>query len=104
MILQQIDIGSVIEILIVVVGFIVGYTKLNQKVKQNTKDILDMAEYCDTCKEKQKMTQKQLRTDINKRFQKIDDSIKEIKDDTRKIAQELAKLNGIMSTFLNKAK
>lgn len=100
--IQTIGIGNIITIVSFIIGFIVGYTKLNQKTKANTQDIEQMQQNCIKCKDAQKQTQKDMNDRIEKRFERLSTQIAEIKSEVKQIAVELGKLTGIISAYLRK--
>lgn len=98
--IMGIPIGTVITLIGYLVAGIVGYTKLNQKVKQNSDDVQQLYNIMDKCKAEHKTEQKDFMGQINRRFQLMNLQIADIKKEVSNISGQLQKLNGILETYI----
>ena len=92
--------GTVLTALGMVIAFIVGYVKLQQKSKTNANDISQIKISCITCKSSINDKFKQINSENNKNIQKIHDQISQIKNTIASISSELSKISGILQTYM----
>ena len=92
--------GTILTALGMVIAFIVGYVKLQQKSKTNANDISQIKISCITCKSSMQDKFKQINGEMNKNIQKIHDQISQIKNTIASISGELNKISGILQTYM----
>lgn len=98
--LGTIDIGNLIAIIGYIIGLIVGYVKLNEKVKQNEIDIEQINSNCKACKQKNVVNMQKIDARIDSKFDKLVAKIEQIQKQVGRISTQISKLSGIIETFL----
>ena len=94
------NIGTVVTIIGMVIGFIAGYVKLQYKNTQNQNQIEAVKVNCMVCKNGIQTKFKDINADMNRNIQKIHDQIAQIKTTISSMSSELGKISGILQTYM----
>lgn len=95
--LMGIPIGTAITLIVYAIGIIVGYTRLQSKVDNNTKQVEQL-------KADMRCKYKDLNDNVNKQITQMYGELKSIRDSVSKISEQLARMSGLIEMFLKDKK
>lgn len=95
-----IDTGNLIELVVILVGFIVAWVKLNQKTKVNSKEITQINNRITNVVGDCKLCKSQIIVKVDKYQQNVFNQIAQIKKELSILNATIARLQGILTTFM----